>query len=125
MFGYYEEAVGSIEQPEGFLENLSSVAMQFALGGIAAAVVSPMDKKTAIISGGIAAVAAGQVAQVLLPMSGTLYWLRNAMIPGGAGVLVGMHQQKQMEQGLLGAVAADEYLAGRLALNSGKKNRFG
>ena len=124
MFGFYEEAVG-LGQPEGVVDNLSAIAMQFALGGAASSLVSPVEKKYAIIAGGIAAVAAGQVAQALLPMSGTFYWLRNAMIPGGVGVLVGMHQQKQLEQGIMGSVAADPYLAGRLARNSEKKNRSG
>jgi hypothetical protein len=110
MLGYYEEAVG-LGQPETLVDNLSAIVMQFALGGAAATLVSPKDKKYAIIEGGIAAVAAGQVAQALFPMGGVFYWLRNAMVPGGAGVLVGLHQQKQWEQDVLGSVAADPYLA--------------
>jgi len=113
MLGFYEEAVG-LGQPEGLTGNLGSLAMQFALGGFAATMVSPKDKKYAIIEGGIAAIAAAQAAQAIFPMTGTMYWLRNAMLPGGAGVLVGMHQQKQWERGLGAAVAGDAYLAGKI-----------
>lgn len=113
MLGFYEEAVG-LGQIDGFVNNISAIAMQFALGGAAAAAVSPMDKKYAIIEGGIAAIAVGQVAQAIMPMSGTMYWVRNALLPGGAGALVGMHQQKQWSQGLSSAVAADSYLSGKI-----------
>lgn len=114
MLGFYEEAVGNLDQPAGVVDNLSAIAMQFAFGGAAATLVSPVEKKYAIIAGGIAAIAAGQVAQAIFPMGGIFYWLRNAMVPGGAGVLVAMHQQKQWEQGLAASVAADPYLVGKL-----------
>lgn len=113
MLGFYEEAVG-LGQTEGVMSNLGVLAMQFALGGFASAMVSPKEKKYAVIEGGIAAVAAGQAAQAVFPMTGTLFWLRNVMLPGGAGVLVGMHQQKQWEREIGASVAADAYLAGRI-----------
>lgn len=111
MLGFYEEAVG-LGQAEGVIGNLGVLAMQFALGGFASAMVSPKDKKYAVIEGGIAAIAAGQAAQAIFPMTGTLFWLRNAMVPSGAGVLVGMHQQKQWEQELGASVRRDAYLMG-------------
>jgi hypothetical protein len=112
MLGYYEQAVG-MGQPESSFGNLAVVVGQFALGGLAASIISPKDRKYAIIEGGVAAVAAGQAAHSVIPLSGMLYWLRTIMVPTGAGALVGMWQQKQWEQELTASYELDR--AARLA----------
>jgi peptidoglycan/LPS O-acetylase OafA/YrhL len=112
MLGYWEEAVG-MGQPETSMGNFGLVLAQFALGGAAAAIVSPMDRKYAVIEGGVAAVALAQAAQAIVPMSGVLFWLRTFAIPSGAGAVVGIWQQKQWERELRASYELDR--AQRLA----------
>jgi peptidoglycan/LPS O-acetylase OafA/YrhL len=104
-YGYIEEYFG-MGQPETAVGKLGVFAAQFAIGATAAGMVNPENWKKTAPLGGVAAVAACQLVDTILPFTGVLYYLRGLlMIPGGVGALIGLYQKQQLESEAVGALS--------------------
>lgn len=106
-YGYIEEYfAGGLGQPETTAGRFGIVTAQFALGGLAAAIVSQADWKKSLMFGGLSAVAACHVVETIFPFTGILYYLRGLlMMPAGIGALVGLYQKGLLESEALSTLS--------------------
>ena len=97
--GFYENAMGWIGGEPSYGSRLLAMVATGGLGAFVAMKIAPeKDKKEAMVGGAVAAIAAGAIAQAILPMDGILYWARALMIPAGGGMLVGRYLDKQFKR---------------------------
>jgi len=116
MLGYYEQAMG-MGEPQTAVGNIGAVVAQFFSGGLASMYFSPKERSCALLEGGVAAVAATQASQSIMPLSGLLYWVRAIGGGVGMGILIGLWHQKQWRSELQASYELDK--AYRLAARSG------
>ena len=96
---FYENAMGGMGDEPSYGSRLLATLATGGLGAFVAMKIAPeKDKKTAMIGGAVAAIAAGAIGQAILPVSGVLYWARALIVPAGGGALVGMYLDKQFKR---------------------------